>query len=338
MDPLSLGMFQNASPAGGLFGLSGQMGQTAMGQTNDPLEGLFGGDQTQNTAMTMIGGTGQDAMGMMYMAMSQMYTMMTSMFQSMMAMFSQMGLGTGTGALTGGTDALLSPANANLSAMSMMGNPSNMNFGVQSGALSALSIPDMGQGSFLGSSLQWAQGLLQEDQARKAALAAQQQTQQTSQPTNSNTSAQTSPNATPAPSASPAPFAANASAEGFIAPLADGTYSLGDGLGAGRNHGGQDMPANEGDPVMAAKAGKIVEVSVDPEGWGNYVTIEHDGGIKTRYAHLSAYGEYQVGETVNAGDIVGKVGSTGRSTGPHLHFEMLAADGSKMEPTDHVHL
>lgn len=132
------------------------------------------------------------------------------------------------------------------------------------------------------------------------------------------------------------PGAANA--EGFISPLAGGSYSVGDGLGAGRNHGGQDLAAPEGTAIMAAKEGRIVEVANDPDGYGQYITIEHEGGVRTRYAHMSKYGEFKEGDTVQAGDVIGEVGSTGRSTGPHLHFEVISPDGGKLEPREHVEL
>ncbi|MGE0201556.1 MAG: M23 family metallopeptidase [Candidatus Melainabacteria bacterium] len=126
--------------------------------------------------------------------------------------------------------------------------------------------------------------------------------------------------------------------KGFISPLKKGSYTLGDGLGAGRNHGGQDMAAPQGTDIMAAKEGKIVELKNDPAGYGQYITIEHADGTKTRYAHMSAFGKFKVGDTVQQGDIIGKVGSTGRSTGPHLHFEVIAKDGSKLEPKNYAPL
>ena len=65
--------------------------------------------------------------------------------------------------------------------------------------------------------------------------------------------------------------------------------------------------------------------------FGHHIVIDHGGGITTMYAHMSAFGGYEVGEKVGRGDIIGYVGSTGLSTGPHLHFE-YQADGSARNP------
>ncbi len=85
-------------------------------------------------------------------------------------------------------------------------------------------------------------------------------------------------------------------------------------------HYGVDIVAPQGTPVRAARAGRVLESRADFErGWGWTVVIEHEGGWITRYAHLSA-NLIRAGERVAQGQIIGRVGSTGRSTGPHLHF------------------
>jgi murein DD-endopeptidase MepM/ murein hydrolase activator NlpD len=93
-------------------------------------------------------------------------------------------------------------------------------------------------------------------------------------------------------------------------------------------HTGIDFRAPTGAPVRATASGKVVEADV-VGGYGNMVEIDHGFGLTTRYAHLSVI-DVEVGQTVKKGEIVGKVGSTGRSTGPHLHYE-TRLDG---EPTD----
>lgn len=95
--------------------------------------------------------------------------------------------------------------------------------------------------------------------------------------------------------------------------------------GQSRFHSGVDIRASQGDPVPAAKAGRVVFAG-DQGGYGTTVVLEHEGGVRTRYAHLSSL-DVQVGDQVAAGQIVGAVGATGRATGPHLHFEVL--DGQR---------
>ena len=87
----------------------------------------------------------------------------------------------------------------------------------------------------------------------------------------------------------------------------------------GRRHQGVDLPLKVGDPVYATFTGKV-RVSKYWGAFGNLVIIRHDNGIETFYAHLSKR-NVEVGDWVNAGDVIGLGGSTGRSTGPHLHFE-----------------
>lgn len=94
-------------------------------------------------------------------------------------------------------------------------------------------------------------------------------------------------------------------------------------------HTGIDFRANSGAPVRATGAGRVVTAEYSG-GYGNMVEIEHAGGVTTRYAHLSSIA-VEEGETVNLGQIVGRVGSTGRSTGPHLHYE-TRIDGDAVDP------
>jgi murein DD-endopeptidase MepM/ murein hydrolase activator NlpD len=95
------------------------------------------------------------------------------------------------------------------------------------------------------------------------------------------------------------------------------------------NHPGFDLAAPTGTQVNAAAGGTVVHAG--PAGtYGNLVTVRHDNGFETRYAHLSEV-DVKVGDTVSAGQDVGKVGTTGYSTGPHLHFE-VRKDGQAIDP------
>jgi murein DD-endopeptidase MepM/ murein hydrolase activator NlpD len=87
----------------------------------------------------------------------------------------------------------------------------------------------------------------------------------------------------------------------------------------GRRHQGVDIPLKTGDPIYAAFTGKV-RISKYLGGYGNVVVIRHENGIETFHGHLSKR-MVEAGDWVNAGDVIGLGGSTGRSTGPHLHFE-----------------
>jgi murein DD-endopeptidase MepM/ murein hydrolase activator NlpD len=85
-------------------------------------------------------------------------------------------------------------------------------------------------------------------------------------------------------------------------------------------HNGRDISANIGTPVIATADGQVVWSG--PQGaYGNVIMIDHGHSLTTLYAHLSELGA-KVGESVKRGDLIGKVGNTGRSTGPHLHYEV----------------
>jgi len=104
-------------------------------------------------------------------------------------------------------------------------------------------------------------------------------------------------------------------------------------------HYGIDIGNARGTSVMAAASGIVVNIlSSCVEGksscggrYGNYITIEHPNGTFTRYAHLQKV-RVSVGQSVTQGEQIGTIGNTGRSTGPHLHFEIENANGSKMKP------
>ncbi|HCT62743.1 MAG TPA: hypothetical protein DIC19_01440 [Erysipelotrichaceae bacterium] len=98
-------------------------------------------------------------------------------------------------------------------------------------------------------------------------------------------------------------------------------------------HNGIDLAAPTGTAVYAYADGKVTSVSQDNT-LGKYITIDHGGGLKTRYLHLSAY-KVSVGDKVTAGQRIGSVGNTGYSTGSHLHFEVLK-NGSYVSPWNYI--
>lgn len=126
-------------------------------------------------------------------------------------------------------------------------------------------------------------------------------------------------------------------AGGFVAPV-EGRVSSPFGwrnvsVNGNRYHGGLDIAANMGTPVVAARSGVVTRA-----GWwgsyGNVVVLDHGDGAETRYAHLSAV-TVRVGQGLRQGDVLGRVGSTGASTGPHLHFE-VRFDGRAVDPLPYL--
>ena len=98
-------------------------------------------------------------------------------------------------------------------------------------------------------------------------------------------------------------------------------------------HSGLDFRSPTGKPVHVTAPGKVVK-SVYSKGYGNLVEVDHGGGFTTRYGHLSKR-KVKVGQWIGAGDIVGLVGSTGRSTGPHLHYEVRIR-GKAVDPAKYI--
>ena len=135
-----------------------------------------------------------------------------------------------------------------------------------------------------------------------------------------------------------------ASESGFLWPLAPSLNVLTSFFGSrpdpftGKpdNHTGIDIPAARGTAIYAAKSG-VVTTSVMGSGsswsYGNYVVISHSDGTSTLYAHMSSRAVSK-GDVVNQGDVVGYVGTTGRSTGNHLHFE-VRVNGSRVDPLNY---
>jgi murein DD-endopeptidase MepM/ murein hydrolase activator NlpD len=100
-------------------------------------------------------------------------------------------------------------------------------------------------------------------------------------------------------------------------------------LGRPAMHTGLDFRAAMGDPVRATANGKVVSAGWSG-GYGRMVEIDHGNGLSTRYGHLSEIG-VKIGDVVKIGQVIGEVGSTGRSTGPHLHYE-TRIDGEAVDP------
>ncbi len=97
-------------------------------------------------------------------------------------------------------------------------------------------------------------------------------------------------------------------------------------LGYSLMHKGIDFAAPSGTPIYAAGNGRIV-VAGRNGGYGNYIRIRHSGEFSTAYAHMSRFAKGMApGRRVSQGDVIGYIGTTGRSTGPHLHYEVLRAD------------
>lgn len=97
-----------------------------------------------------------------------------------------------------------------------------------------------------------------------------------------------------------------------------------------RMHSGLDFTAPVGTPIFSTGKGKVVAVEFNGGGYGNHVIIDHGYGYQSHYAHMSRF-NCKVGQEVNRGDMIGYVGNTGKSTGPHLHYEIIY-NGEKIDP------
>lgn len=166
------------------------------------------------------------------------------------------------------------------------------------------------------------------EQAAKAAQAAAQKAAQQQKQQSSGSSASGSSSSSGSQSSQ-----TTASASGFLWPVASShrvtspfgwrTHPI---TGRQHLHGGIDIAAPNGTPILAAKAGVVV-ISQYGSSYGNYVVISHPDGTRTLYAHMSQR-SVSAGDTVNQGQTVGLVGSTGSSTGNHLHFETWTGSSS----------
>lgn len=128
------------------------------------------------------------------------------------------------------------------------------------------------------------------------------------------------------PTIAPGPI--KGGANGLIWPV-NGTITSPFGPRWGSFHPGLDIGAPMGTPIRSAKAGTVV-IAGPNGGYGNFICLEHGGALSTCYAHQSSLAT-SVGNTVAQGQVIGYVGSTGFSTGPHLHFE-VRIDGTAQDP------
>ncbi|GID96724.1 M23 family metallopeptidase [Amorphoplanes digitatis] len=118
----------------------------------------------------------------------------------------------------------------------------------------------------------------------------------------------------------------------WVDPMPEGSVTSCFGARWGRLHAGVDLAAPTGTPIRAAGAGRVVSAGVE-DGYGNAVLIDHGNGYLTHYGHMSAI-TTKTGQAVKAGDQIGNEGSTGHSTGPHLHFEVHKGSyKNPIEPT-----
>jgi murein DD-endopeptidase MepM/ murein hydrolase activator NlpD len=102
-----------------------------------------------------------------------------------------------------------------------------------------------------------------------------------------------------------------------------------------RMHTGVDFTADIGTEVYATGDGVVEVVESGAWGYGKSIVINHGFGYKTRYAHLSAF-KIRAGQKVKRGELIGLVGNTGKSTGPHLHYE-VEMNGNKINPINFFH-
>ena len=99
-------------------------------------------------------------------------------------------------------------------------------------------------------------------------------------------------------------------------------------------HKGVDLKASMGTPVMVTADGKVIEVADDPKGYGKYILVDHGSQIITKYAQLSKF-LVEVDTKVEQGQVIGLVGSSGASSAPHLHYEVLK-DQQPVDPEEYM--
>jgi murein DD-endopeptidase MepM/ murein hydrolase activator NlpD len=112
--------------------------------------------------------------------------------------------------------------------------------------------------------------------------------------------------------------------------LLEGRVTSGFGARWGRQHMGVDIAAPIGTPIRAPSDGTVIDAG-PASGFGLWVRVRHDDGTITVYGHINR-ALVGVGERVTAGQVIAEVGNRGRSTGPHLHLEVVDPDGGKVDP------
>ncbi len=126
-----------------------------------------------------------------------------------------------------------------------------------------------------------------------------------------------------------------ATSSGLICPISAGKFKVSAYYGDGRNHKAIDLAADRGVAIFAAASGSVTYAGYDGD-YGYSVIIDHGNGMKTRYAHAS-YLCVKKGQVVSQGDMIAAVGSTGYSTGNHLHFEVII-NGTRVNPAPYIGL
>lgn len=160
--------------------------------------------------------------------------------------------------------------------------------------------------------------------ARTAAAARADRSARKSASSSPSPSVSASPTAQPSASTTPKVTAkptTTASTPTWVIPMADATITSCYGPRGGMLHAGIDFALPAGTPVRAAFDGTVTKAGDAGDGYGISVVIDHGTGYLTHYAHLST-AKVSIGDPVDAGDTIGLEGSTGDSTGPHLHFEV----------------
>lgn len=114
----------------------------------------------------------------------------------------------------------------------------------------------------------------------------------------------------------------------------DARVASGFGIRGGAHHDGIDIPARPGTAIRAAGSGRVIHSDSKLAGYGNMIIIKHTGNISTVYAH-NRKNKVRVGQFVEKGEIIAEVGSTGRTTAPHLHFE-VRRDGRPRDPLHYL--
>src|SRR5699024_9945337 len=130
----------------------------------------------------------------------------------------------------------------------------------------------------------------------------------------------------------------NGKGEGeFSMPVSNGGKDISSPFGMrwGKLHAGIDIAQPLGTNIYASDNGKVVTAKTNPDGYGYYIDLEHENGWVTRYAHMyQKTVEVELGDVVKQGDKIAEIGSNGKSTGPHLHFEIHNPQGQPTDPLD----
>jgi murein DD-endopeptidase MepM/ murein hydrolase activator NlpD len=169
--------------------------------------------------------------------------------------------------------------------------------------------------------------LAAEDAAIRGLIAAQ-----TARPP-APTVAAPSPNPAVAPAPAQVPAAVRPSSSGYIWPIS-GPVTSEFGPRSRDNHPGIDIAGPNGGAIAATRAGTVIYAQFNDGGYGNFVIIDHGGGIASAYGHQSRIA-VSVGQTVSQGQVIGYEGSTGASTGPHVHFE-IRLNGTVQNPRNYL--